>query len=185
MSDPHVDWDETDGDEEGYYSELEADDVEFTGKEPKFVLVPSSKLTPAQLDECKIDELIKHYRTARDQLATDRKGYKAREAKIKLHLSTISAILRNRADLAGGVDSFATPEGTAFRKIKEFFRVGDWDTLSQYVLETGHIHLLHKRVSAVAAREIKQGTGSLPPGVEYTEEVDFVVRAPTAGKRRK
>lgn len=185
MSDPQVDWDETDGDEEGYYSELDADDVEFTGKEPKFVLVPSSKLSANELNECKIDELIKYYRLARDQLATDRKGYKAREAKIKLHLSTISAILRNRADLAGGVDSFATPEGTAFRKVKEFYRVGDWDGLAAYVLETGNIHLLHKRVSTIAAREIKQATGSLPPGVEFTEEVDFVVRAPTAGKRKR
>lgn len=185
QGDPQVDdWEGEGGDDAEFFSELDADDVEFTGKEPRFITIPSVKLSPAELSECKIDDLIRHYRAARDQLATDRKGYKAREAKVKLHLTTISAVLRNRADMAGGVDSFATAAGTAFRKIKKFYRVGDWESLKNYVLETGFMHLLHKRVSSVAAAEIQKETGSLPPGVDYSEEVEFIVRAPTAGKRR-
>jgi len=178
-----VDPNDADEDDE-YFSELDSDDIEYTGKEPRFLKIDSLETPPAELSALGVDKLIEMYRAERDQLATDRKGYKAREARVKLHLSIISMVLRDRADLAGGVDTFATPSGTAFRNKKEFFKVSDWTDFSSYVLKTGNVQLLQKRVSPNAVKELREAEGQLPPGIENRVEVEFSVRSPTARKRK-
>lgn len=178
-----VDPNEVDEDDE-YFSELDADDIEYTGKEPRFLKIETLDTAPNDLTTMGVDQLIQMYRDERDQLATDRKGYKAREARVKLHLSIISMVLRDRADAVGGVDTFATPAGTAFRNKKEFFKVSDWTDFSSYVLKTGNVHLLQKRVSPNAVKELRETEGSLPPGIENRVEVEFSVRSPTARKRK-
>jgi hypothetical protein len=35
---------------------------------------------------------------------------------------------------------------------------------------------LEKRIAKLATKEIYEETGQLPPGVEYEQEIDFVVR---------
>jgi len=167
---------ETDEDLE-YFSEVLAD-FEPTGREPKFFKVSELDLTPAQLNEMKVDELIKTYIDLRNQMGTDRKCYKQREARMKLQMSVVSMHLRNKGDLAG-VDSFKTPQGTAYRKTSEKFKIQDWAATSQYVLQTGYIHILQKRVSPNAVKEVRDLEG-LPPGIEVTTEVEFAVRSPTA-----
>ena len=80
---------DTDDDDEDYFTEV-VDDSELTGKEPRFVKIDSMSLANVELEGQRVDELIATYIAARNQLATDRKGYKAREAKVKLHLQIIS-----------------------------------------------------------------------------------------------
>lgn len=179
-------WIDPDGDDpdDEYFSELDSDDINYTGKEPRFLKIDTLETAPNDLVALGVDKLIQMYRDERDQLATDRKGYKAREAKVKLHLSIISMVLRDRADAAGGVDNFSTPNGTAFRNTKEYFKVSDWTDFSSYVLKTGNVQLLQKRVSPNAVKELREMEGQLPPGIENRVEVEFSVRSPTARKRK-
>jgi len=180
-----VGWQDPNAEEDDeYFSELEGDDIEYTGKEPRFLKIDSLDTAPNDLIALGVDKLIEMYRAERDQLATDRKGYKAREARIKLHLSTISMVLRDRADSIGGVDTFATPAGTAYRNKKEFFTVSDWEAFSSYVLSTGNVQLLQKRVSPNAVKELREVEQTLPPGIANRVEVEFSVRSPTARKRK-
>jgi hypothetical protein len=176
------DWRGDDEEDDDYFSETE-DGVELTGKEPKFVRIESMQLTPAEISTKRVDDLILMYRQARDQLATDRKGYKAREAAVKTHMSIISMILRDRGDQLG-VDSFKTDNGTAFRNLKEKFPIENWESLVEYIKQTGNFHIVQKRVSPLAVKDIRNTEGALPPGVGYLPEVEFSVRAPTNRKSK-
>ncbi len=164
-----------------YFAEV-LDDATLTGKEPKFVLVPEMTVHHSAYAEYKVDELITAYRGIRDQLATDRKGYKSREAKLKVQMSIISMQLRDRGDQLG-VDSFATANGTAFRQKKEKFSIRDWPVFTEWLDKTKYWHAIQKRVSPNAIKDIRTAEG-LPPGVDVLEEIDFTVRAPTGGKRK-
>ncbi len=177
------DWNDEDDDEDEYFSST-LDGAELTGKEPKFLAIDSMKVEPSDLVQRRTDELIKTYIAARNQLATDRKGYKAREAAVKLHMSIISMIFRDRGDQAG-VDTFATAEGTAYRNKKETFRVGDWPVLVEYIKNTGNFQIVQKRVAPNAVKEIREADGEIPPGIEPHVEVEFSVRSPTTRKSRK
>ena len=182
------DWrgpDEDDEDDDSdYTSSLEGADL--TDQDPRFFKVPELKISADELSAMKIDELIKAYINIRNQLATYRKGYKKREADMKLQISVISMTLRFKGDQLG-VDSFASPLGTAYRNKKTSFRVGDWDALSKYVLSTGNIHILQKRVSPNAVKEIQEteSTADKPffvPGVDAIPTEEFAVRSPTKRK---
>ena len=175
---------EVEDDDEDYFAEV-FDDTELTGKEPKFVRIPSMALVPVELDGMRVDALIQTYIDARNQLATDRKGYKAREAAVKLHLSLISMMLMNKADMAGGVDTLATDKGTAYRKTKETFSVSDYEALCGYVKESGNFSVLQKRVSPNAVKEAREQDGTLPAGIDSRVEVEFAVRSPTASRKSK
>lgn len=174
------DWNGDDDDDDDYFSEVEAD-YEPTGKEPKFVLAQILTMSPVQLDEMKVDELVKLYRETRDQLGTDRKGYKSREAKMKTAMSVISMILRDRGDKLG-VDTFSTAYGTAFRNKKEKFTIDNWTDFTAYLDRTKNFQALQKRVSPNAIKEIRELEGAVPPGVASLEEVEFSVRAPSKRK---
>jgi hypothetical protein len=182
--------DDLDDDEEGgdpssydpYFAEL-LDDATLTGKEPKFVKVPELEVHHAVYTDYKINDLIGAYRGIRDQLATDRKGYKAREAKLKTQMSIISMQLRDRGD-AAGVDSFATELGTAFRQMKEKFSIADWNLFTEWLYSKKYWHAIQKRVSPNAIKDIRDKEG-LPPGVSVLAEIDFTVRAPTGGKKKR
>lgn len=168
--------------DDGYFSEV-LTDADLTGLEPKFVRIQAMETPPSEIARLKVDDLIQMYRDCRDQLASDRKGYKAREARIKTHLSIISMSLRDMGDTLG-VDTFSTTAGTAYRNKKEKFTIPRWEELVGYIQSTGNFHILQKRVSPLAVKEIRSTDGSLPDGLESIVEVEFAVRSPTARKRK-
>lgn len=173
---------EDDFDEEGYFSEV--DDGDDTGLAPKFVKLPALQRAPTELADAKVDDLFATYIELRNQLSTDRKGYKARESKVKAQMATVASILLNRS-LALGVSGLSAPTGTGYQQTKESFRVAPdgWKSLTDWVAETGNFHVLQKRVSPNAVKEVREETGSEPPGLEVIKEQTFVVRSPTARKK--
>lgn len=173
--------DEEDFDDE-YFSEV-LDGAELTGKEPKFLAMAELNMHHAAVAELKVDELIKMYRSMRDQLATDRKGYKQREAKVKMQMSIVSMCLRDAGDRLG-VDTFSTADGTAFRNVKEKFTIRDWEVFTAWLDKTKYWQAIQKRVSPLAIKDIREKEG-LPPGVDVLKEIEFSVRSPTAGRKRK
>jgi hypothetical protein len=166
-----------------YLPEAESEDAELTGNEPKFVRLGLLELFPAEIKDMAIEDQVRAYIELRNQLATDRHSWEARERKIKDQMQTISMLLRDRAD-AEGVDSYKTPSGTAFRRVSESFRVNDWRAVCDYVRQTDNFQIFQRRVSSTSVREIREQDGEIPPGLDPYVEVEFAVRSPVAGKSK-
>lgn len=167
--------------EDGYFAEVDEGDP--TGKEPKFVRLDGLNLPPAELQIMKVDDLFAEYIMLRNQLTSDRQGWKSREAKVKQQMAVIAAVLLNKSQELG-VTSLSSAKGTGYQQTKERLTVAPdgWSALTQWVLSTGNFQVLQKRVSPDAAKEVREETGELPPGVESVKELTFVVRSPTARK---
>jgi hypothetical protein len=136
------------------------------------------------LDGATIDYAVEQYVSIRDNLRGLQKEWKDIEERIKFDLDKISMFLRDQAEKLG-VDSFKTPHGTAYKALKESYRVGDWNAFIDFVKETDNYQLLERRVAKNAAREIHQTDGVVPPGLEYYSEFMFDVRRPTKEKGEK
>jgi hypothetical protein len=134
---------------------------------------------PAEDREGTTEELIAETLCIREELSEKRKEWETFEAMKKERLEIIQMRLREIADSVG-TDSLKCKFGTAFKQVKEYFRVGDWDQIVEYIKETGNFHMLEKRIGKLATKEIYEVTGKLPPGVEYSSEIEMVIRkAPT------
>ena len=190
-----------------YLSEALIDAIP-TKYDPKFVLVPEMALSAIQIEEMKVNDLIAAYIALRNQLATDRKGYKSREERMKTQMTVVSMALRAKGDELG-VDNFKTDLGTAYRNRTEKIRVGDWDQFLPWMIESGNFHLVQKRVSpnlvkevrnkaladaegeldhrlegeALAAERARIAQEAMPPGLVSVPEETFAVRSPAARKK--
>lgn len=125
-----------------------------------------------------VDEAIEKYVELRDFMSAETKKYNELEAGIKGELEKISMWLRDKGD-ALGVDSFKTKCGTAFRSVKTSYRIGVWDEYIEWIKATGNFQCLEKRAAKLAVKEIHDVTGIIPPGLNYSAEVEFSVRRPT------
>lgn len=130
-----------------------------------------------ELKQRSIDELIKMGVEIRDELREESQKFKKYEASAKDMLARIGMALKMKGDELG-VDSFKTSEGTAYRNIKETYRVGVWDQVLPYIIENQYWHMLEKRIGKLATKEIHKATGAIPPGVEYVVEEVFAIRRP-------
>lgn len=170
-------------DDEDYFAEV--DDGDDTGKGPRFVKVPELDVTPVELSETRVNELFAMYIALRNQLSTDRKGWKAREAKMKSQMLTIGGILLNKSKELG-VQSLSGTAGSGYSQIRTKFKVASdgWEAFTQWLWETKNFHVVQKRVSPDAVREVMGATGEIPPGLESLQEETFVVRSPSVRKSK-
>lgn len=130
-----------------------------------------------ELSQLGIDDLIKKGVEIRDELTTERHKWQKFEQDAKGMIARISMALKAKGDSLG-VNSFSTKEGTAYRQVKETYRMGDWNQFLPWIQETGNFQCLEKRVAKLATKEIHSSTGQIPPGVEYVAEEEFVIRRP-------
>lgn len=124
-----------------------------------------------------IDEVIEKYVSLRDELDASRRDFKAIENDLKEKMTTLSLWLREQSDELG-VDSFKTHHGTAYRVTKDFVRVGNWQKTLDFIKDTENWQFLEKRLGKIAVKEYMSENGDVPPGVEYSTEVEFQVRKP-------
>lgn len=134
--------------------------------------------TDEPVDFKSIDEAIEKFVELRDFMSIETKKYNELEAGIKGELEKISMWLRDQGDRLG-VDNFKTAHGTAFRHVKTSYRIGDWESYIRWIKETGNFQCLEKRAAKLAVKEIHDVTGIVPPGLDYSAEVEFQVRRPT------
>lgn len=130
------------------------------------------------LTDLTIDQLIERYIEIRDELDDERKKYNYFEASAKDMMARLSMAMKEFADKNGKLQSIAGIHGTAYRSLKESFRVGKWEDILEYIKTTGNFQMLEKRIAKLATQEIYRSTGELPPGVEYVAEEEFLVRRP-------
>ena len=124
-----------------------------------------------------IGEIIEEYANMRDMLKEKRRDFKDFESKVKLDMEMLEAdILDKQRQL--GLTSLSTESYTAFQTTKEFFRVGNWDTIIEYIKKSGNYQMLEKRIGKLATKEIieTEGISADSIGVEYTAEVHVQIR---------
>lgn len=122
-----------------------------------------------------VSDIVREYRDTRDNLDLARHEYQEKEKIAKGRMAELAMQLRELSDQLG-VESFRTEYGTAYRVIKESFRVGNWDEVLSFIKRTDNWQMLEKRIAKLATKEIYEEHGEMPPGVEYEQEIDFVVR---------
>jgi hypothetical protein len=126
----------------------------------------------------KVDQVIKKYVELRSYLETTRKSQKELEKEINVKLDRLSMWLKDYAE-GEGLNSVATDYGTAYKVTKDWCRVGNWEEVLDFIKESGNWQMLEKRIGKIATKEIMENTGNIPPGVEYSQEIEYQVRKPT------
>lgn len=128
-----------------------------------------------------IDEAVKSYIEHRNALKAFMAQAKIVEDTTKADLAKVSMWLRQKGDELG-IDSFKTQYGTAFRNVKTSYRMGNWTQFIEWVKATDNFQCLEKRVAKLSTKEIHDETGVIPPGIDYSAEVEFDVRSPIKRK---
>ena len=126
-----------------------------------------------------VDQLVGLYVKMRDIKAAKKKEYEdwAREHDAKME-KVETAMLAALND--AGAESIKTEHGTAYRKTAMRANIRDFGSLRDYILKTGHLDLLQKRVSTDALRELRKpddfGNVTEVPGVDVTYVAEVGVR---------
>lgn len=120
-----------------------------------------------------VDACAKLYVRMRDALAERKKEYETWEREHKEKMRRVEGELLNALN-AAGAESIKTAHGTVYKSISIKPSVRDFDALSKWILATGNVGILQKRVSSTALREL--GDDVVVDGVEVLREVDVNVR---------
>jgi hypothetical protein len=122
-------------------------------------------------------ELTNKFVELRDKLTAKRRDFKDLEINIKTQMEEIEMqLIEMQSKL--GVTSLSTKTHTAFQVTKTYVRMGDWDTFSKYILKSGNIHLVEKRVAKLATLELEaeDGVDLSTIGVDKSSEVAIQIR---------
>ena len=125
-----------------------------------------------------IGDAVKTFVKMRNELRDWMAKQKEEEARRKQELEEVEVWLLQKAGELG-VDSFKTPYGTAYKNLREHYRIKDWGSFVEYVKETGNFQLFEKRVAKLAAKEIHRTEGEIPDGLDYSSEYVMGVLSPS------
>lgn len=133
-----------------------------------------------QAEKPSLEQVVAFYVQLRDRKEAKDREFKEAIAKFDVKLDELDAyILRELQAL--GVKSVSTAAGTAYIGSKTRYNVTDWPTLHNWILQTGNVAVLQKRLSETTLKEYQQqqGDGQLPPAVQATVEQTANVRRPS------
>lgn len=123
----------------------------------------------------KIDTIVDKYIALRDKKDAIRREYQERVAAIDAALTKVEGVLLTHFNDTGS-ESVRTASGTAYKASRTSATVADWDMFFDYVLSKQAWQLLEHRVAKKAVEEIKEQTGDIPPGVNWSSEIVVNVR---------
>lgn len=123
----------------------------------------------------KVDVLVDKYIALRDKKSVIKKEYDDKVQKIEEALDKVEAILLKHFDETGS-ESIKTAAGTAYKSNRTSATVADWDAFLAHVQSAEAWELLEHRVAKKAVEEMKNATGDIPPGVNWSSEIVVNVR---------
>ncbi len=126
-----------------------------------------------------VGAVIKEYLVVRNSLNEERGKFKQFEKTAKERLDELEMQIREAAD-QHGVEGFKTSVGTAYARIKKQYRVVDWDKLLNFVLTSGNLQMLEKRVAKYATEEVWENlleSNQTIPGIALHQELTYEVRS--------
>lgn len=128
------------------------------------------------MEDLTITVVIAKRITLRDMRTDLKKKFDEENDKLKDAEGQCEVWLLKRSNELGIDQLKATGVGTAFRSIETKVSCGDWNVFHNWVLETGNLDALEKRVSRKFIQEYRKEEHDLPPGVNVFEEVVMNVR---------
>ena len=126
-----------------------------------------------------IDQLIDKYIQLRDRKSAIKEKYDTAVAQIDDAMEKVENVILAHLN-AQNLDSVAAPTGTAFKQSVTRATVADRDAFMQHVRTNDAWHLLDVRANKTAVAEQKKDTNTIPPGLNWREEVVVRVRRPSA-----
>lgn len=112
-------------------------------------------------------------RDARDALTTK---YKQDVAELEEQMSTIEQEMLETCKTMDA-SSIRTPHGTIIRSVKTRYWTNDWDSMYDFIEETGAFGLLEKRLHQTHMKEfLSENPDLFPKGMNVENEYTVVVR---------
>lgn len=122
-----------------------------------------------------IDTLVAQYVKMRDGLQAADEAHKLKTEAARKWLQDQNTKLLARLEQLG-VDSAATPHGTAYRKTKKTANIADPAEFRRFVIGGEHWDLVDWRANGPSVSEFLEKNEALPPGINFNVFVDVGVR---------
>jgi hypothetical protein len=122
-----------------------------------------------------VNVIVKAYIQLRDERSELKRKYEEEDIKLKTKMEKLEALMLKKLK-EFRVNSFKTDIGTVFQQDETRYYCKDWNAYWQWIMKTGNLDCLEKRVSQHAIRAIAENQGVMPPGISSQTETVVRVR---------
>ena len=123
-----------------------------------------------------IEKIVTVYIKMRDTKDALFKEYSAKASEIDEQMTILKHKLIEISKETG-VTSFSTPNGVAYRTVKNRYWTNDWGSFYDFMREHGTMELLEKRIHQTNIKEFLEGNPDVhPPGLNIDSEYEITIR---------
>ena len=142
----------------------------------------SEEQTPVAAVEIPLDRLAKMYIKMRDRVQDLTRIYESEVETIKLQMATVTGAMKDQVKALGpDIKSVNTAHGTIILATKVRYYADDWDAFGKFVLDTGDVSLMEKRIAQGNMKQyLTEHPDAAPPGLSSVSEITVTVRKPSA-----
>ena len=133
-----------------------------------------------EIEETKLDELVKVYLTIRSAREKIKAEWEVQDRALEGEMKVLEQNFMVTCN-ESNAKSIRTNNGTVIRKLNERFTVADGESFRKFVLENEAVDLLEARIHQGNFKEFiaEHKDEGLPPGVNVMREFTIVVRKPS------
>jgi len=133
-----------------------------------------------EVEETKLDELVKVYLTIRSAREKMMAEWKAQDKTLEDEMKVLEQTFMVTCN-ESNAKSIRTNNGTVIRKLYERYTVVDGESWRKFVLENEAVDLMEARIHQGNFKEFikEHKDDGLPPGVNVMREFTIVVRKPS------
>lgn len=123
-----------------------------------------------------IEKIVAAYIKIRDAKEAIYAKYKAESAELEEQMTILKHKLLD-VSKETGVTSFSTPQGTAYRTVKDRYWTNDWESFYTFMRENNAMGLLEKRIHQTNMKEyLENNPGEEPMGLNIDREYEITIR---------
>lgn len=123
-----------------------------------------------------IEKIVTTYIKMRDTKDALYKEYTAKASEIEEQMTVLKHKLIEISKETG-VTSFSTPNGVAYRTVKNRYWTNDWGSFYDFMRENGTMELLEKRIHQTNMKEfLENNPDAHPPGLNIDSEYEITIR---------
>jgi hypothetical protein len=137
------------------------------------VLEVQDEVTTSSIPLDKLAAIYIRIRDAKDNLT---ETYKTKVADLDEQMGVLETQMLSTCK-EQGIDSIRTKHGTIIRSVKSRYWTNDWDSMYDFIEETGAFGLLEKRLHQTHMKEfLSENPDLLPRGLNVENQYTVVVR---------
>lgn len=124
----------------------------------------------------KMDDMVNAYIKIRDKRSANKKEFEEQDSELEVQMQLISTAMLDLCKTINA-DSVKTKYGTIIRSVKSRYWTNDWDSMYNFIEETGAFGLLEKRLHQTNMKDfLAENPDLLPKGLNVESEYTVVVR---------